>query len=334
MNHEPTKSETSKQRWPRAKRVLYAVVFLVSVSLVPYFYSRVCAPGNRIQTFNFGGGDTVVDSRESFDGQIRVVTFNIAHGRGATDDNWEEPGSAKFARIKKIATLIGDLDADVVILNEVDFDATWSGRQNQAEAIAQQAGFPFRVEERNLDFALIYGSWRFGNAILSKYPITNSTLLNLPDYAGWESWLAGCKRGVMCDVKPPGSSPIRVMGVHLSHRSESLRTKSARMILDLASQNAVPTIIAGDFNSTPRGFPGSDQTTVNAMDTFALSGLFRLWPNTPVTRDTMTYSSTEPRSVIDWILVTPECSVGSCRVIQSDLSDHRPVVCDIVVDFD
>ncbi|TWU58795.1 Endonuclease/Exonuclease/phosphatase family protein [Rubripirellula tenax] len=338
MNGQATESvdlppvTVAPARRPWRRRLGCAAAIVLVVILGPYLFSRLAAPSRRLQTFAHGTPDGQIMRPADKDGVLRIVAFNLAHGRGATDDNWREPGEDKFGRIGEIAELIRQLNADVVVLNEVDFDASWSGRQNQAEAIADRAGFAYRVEERNLDFAFLIGSWRFGNAILSKYPISDAAVVDLPDYAGWESWLAGCKRGVVCEISVPGEKAVRVMGVHLSHRSESLRTDSARMILDQFVPDGAPIIIAGDFNSTPNGFPGSDQTTDNAMDAFIGSNQFSLRPVQPPTREEMTFSTMNPYQVIDWILVPKELTIAAYRVVDTTLSDHRLVVCDITVD--
>jgi hypothetical protein len=155
----------------RRKQLLYAFFALVVVAIGPYLVSRVRSPGRQIRLSTTATQSEVLAKTVS---NIRVLSYNIAHGRGATDDNWEETAADKRKRIDQIAQLITTTDADVVVLNEVDFCSTWSGHQNQAEAIARATGYPYWVEQRNLDFRFIYGSWKFGNAVLA------SSQLSLP----------------------------------------------------------------------------------------------------------------------------------------------------------
>ena len=72
--------------------------------------------------------------------------------------------SERSDRLREIADFLIEVDADVVVLNEVDFDASWSGHLNQAEFLASRAKYPYRVEQRNLDFRVLGWTWRFGNA--------------------------------------------------------------------------------------------------------------------------------------------------------------------------
>ena len=314
----------AKPKKTRRRRALIGLLcVLVAVALGPYVVSRARSPGRRIRVRSH----TVASPAES-GSAIRIATYNIAHGRGATDDNWEESGREKRKRVEEIARLIDRTHADVVVLNEVDFSATWSGHQNQAEAIARLARFPYWVEQRNLDFRFVYGSWKFGNAVLSKYPIVDARAVEFPPYRAWEAWLAGCKRGVVCTLEISPGRRIRVLAVHLEHRSEDLRVASAEMIAELADASDVPLIAAGDFNSTATGFPQSAETSTgrNAMDVLRDTGLFRMRPDTSPRPDELTFPSREPAQVIDWIIIPRAWGFAGYRVVESRLSDHRPVV--------
>ncbi|MFK7770196.1 MAG: endonuclease/exonuclease/phosphatase family protein, partial [Mariniblastus sp.] len=220
---------------------------------------------------------------------------------------------------------------------EADFYSTWSGHQNQAEAIAISAGYQYRVEQRNLDFRFIYGSWQFGNAILSKFPLSGVNPINYPPEKHWEDWLVGCKRGVVCEVTLNEITSVRVAAIHLEHRSESVRLASAKLLGDLAKQSGPPLILAGDFNSTPSDFPNSTKTNDgdNTLDWIIESGLFEIRPDSNPTDEQYTFSSYSPRSVIDWIMIPaggkPTLSFVDYRSIDTDLSDHRPVIADIEI---
>ncbi len=123
----------------RRKQLLYALVVLLILGIGPYIVSRVRSGGRQIRVRSDTAKTKVSTEPVT---SIRVLTYNIAHGRGATDDNWEGTVAEKRRRIEEISRLIAKVEADVVVLNEVDFSSTWSGHQNQAKAIALGAGFP------------------------------------------------------------------------------------------------------------------------------------------------------------------------------------------------
>ena len=265
-------------------------------------------------------------------GHIRIASYNIAHGRGTVASNWDGGSHAeRMARMAQMASLLRKIDADVVVLNEVDFDASWSHSTNQARFLADNANYPYRVEQRNLDFRILGWTWRFGNAVLSKYPISNAKAVSFPSYSWWETVLAGKKRGVVCDIETPERS-VRVIGAHLSHRSELVRVRSAARLADVATASVLPTIVVGDLNSTPSGFPNSvsDFAGDNAIDVLDKSQYFRRSPeHPPIAASDFTFSSVEPRAIIDWILIPREWNFEEYTVEPSELSDHRPVYADV-----
>ncbi len=244
----------------RRKRLLVVAPLLLFLGIGPYLWSRAMSLFRRVQTIETAQIDAPKPASDGgLNSTLRIVAYNIAHGRGATDSNLTERGSEKSARISRIAQFLTEIKADVVVLNEVDFDSTWSGGQNQAEAIAREAGFRYRVEQRNMDFRLIYGSWKSGNAILSKYPISDTELVEYPAFKSWEPWICSAKCGCVCTIRFDGRA-IRVVAVHTEVRSESVRVGSVREIARLARASDIPLIAAGDFNSTPAGFPNHRTT--------------------------------------------------------------------------
>ena len=145
--------------------------------------------------------------------------------------------------------------------------------------------------------------------------------------------MAGKKRAVVCDTMV-GDHAVRVIGVHMSHRSEAVRVDSAEVLVEIAETSDLPTIAAGDLNSTPCGFPDAarDANGQNAIGVLDGSGYFRRSPEKPpVAESDMTFHSAEPTRVIDWILIPREWSFVEYSVESCELSDHRPVWAEIEV---
>lgn len=312
----------------RRTKLLLTLAVLLLVVAGPYVVSRLRSAGRQIRVHSKarpGSAEPV--------STVRVLAYNIAHGRGATVGNWEGDLAEKRDRIDGIAALIAEADADVVILNEVDFDSTWSGHQNQAEAIARRAGFSHWTEQRNVDLRFIYGSWKFGNAILSRFPIVDAEIVQFPAHRAWEQLLAGCKQGVVCTLQLSEFQQVRVIAVHLEPRSEAVRAASARMIIDLAESSDAPCIAAGDFNSTPSDFPEAEHSAAgqNAMDVLQKREQFRLYAKNLPSQDEMTFSSTRPTRVIDWVLIPKGWRFADHRTASSKLSDHRPVIATVAI---
>ena len=311
-----------KNRWLRA------VVLALAVVALPYAISRFASRGRAVAVYS----SQDLTPTELQTSELRIACYNIAHGRGLAESNWDGGSRAeRTARLDDISDLLRSIDADIVVLNEVDFDSSWSHSVNQARYLAEKSGYAHWVEQRNVDFRVHGWTWRFGNAVLSKYPIASATLIDLPGYSMWETVLAGKKRGVVCEVDV-GDHDVRIFGVHLSHRREAVRVRSANCLADLAAATGVPTIVAGDLNSTPIGLPISkrDANGNNAINTLDSAGIFRRSPiSVPVADRSLTFHSAEPKCAIDWILIPRGWRFIDYTVVSSQLSDHRPVYTDV-----
>jgi endonuclease/exonuclease/phosphatase family metal-dependent hydrolase len=307
------------------------ILLLAGIAVLPlsgcYATTRLLSPRNAVKVFvdqtadnNLGNPALTV---------LRIGAYNIAHGRGSGSDNWNGGDKGeRTQRLHDIARFLRDAKLEVVVLNEVDFDSSWSNHVNQAKFLAREAGFPFWLEQRNIDAAVPFYSWKFGNAILSKYPISSARLIDFPAYSSWEAVAAGKKKGVVCTIDLPGNQQVRVLAVHLSHRSEQTRIAAARMIERERQQAGPPLIAAGDFNSTPVTFPTADgpRAGQTALSLLIEEGGFTSLPNAFPSMAELTFSSTEPSRVIDWVLVAEPLQLISKEVYPLQFSDHRPVI--------
>lgn len=125
---------------------------------------------------------------------------------------------------------------------------------------------------------------------------------------------------------------VQVIAAHLYHADENVRTDSTDALIAAAESSSFTTLVAGDLNSTPPGFPWSqtDHDGRNAVALLDESHLFQRRPMDPPTATTdLTFHATDPRSVIDWILIPTSWKFVRYEVIPSELSDHRPVIAEV-----
>ena len=316
-----------RQGWSIIRSIVWKIAVALAWTTLAvvgfYIISRATSPLNAVRLYT----SEVAGAAESTWGpsQLRVGAYNIAHGRGTARSNFRGGDRAvRAARLKDIARLLRDAELDLVVLNEVDFNGFWSGNVNQAEVIANEAGFPYRLEQRNIDATLPLFRARFGNAVLSKFPITEVMPLVYPGFSWKETLLIGKKRGAVCTVELPSGRSVRILAVHLENRDGPVRVASAEVIRRQRRWGGSPLIAAGDFNSTRLGFPRVH--TDSAMSFLLEGGGFGTLPNDPPLRSGLTFSSTDPHVLIDWILVPRPWRLTSVDVLSSKLSDHRPVV--------
>ncbi len=166
--------------------------------------------------------------------RLRVLTWNLWWRFGP----WE-------ARRPAITATVARLDADVICLQEVWED----GAVNFAEELAAGLGF-HHVYGARLDMDGV----RFGNAVLSRWPIVDSEVLGLPADKDVEE-LRTCVRA---DIDGP-RGPLQAFSTHLNWRFDQsgTRQEQVRSIAHLIATakpeggRDFPPILCGDFNADP-----------------------------------------------------------------------------------
>lgn len=218
---------------------------------------------------------------------LRVLTYNIHHGQ-AMD------GKFDYRRLSKVIT---DLNPDVVALQEVDCKTRRSNGVDQAELLGELTKMHHVFGQ-----AMPFDQGRYGEAVLSRFPISKAESHPLPFRPGQEP-----RAALAVQIEPDNGIPAFVLvGTHLCHQSEATRVEQAEQInLLFPARGKTPIILAGDLNART----GSDPMNVL---------LAKRWIDTVA-----------PRSRIDFILTRPQDPWRVIEVIIVDeriVSDHKPVL--------
>jgi len=235
--------------------------------------------------------------------EIRVMTYNIHHGKG-TDDKID---------MERIAKVINDWSPDLVALQEVDDNTTRSGNINEVDTLAILTQM-YSVFGKNID--IFDGG--YGNAILSKYPIIRSENRRLPRVNNGE------QRGLLAvwlDL-PNNDKDFVFISTHFDHRKNPKeRKESTENIKNWIARGDFGDefILAGDFND----IPSSDVILVfnSICDGSNQSSKYK------------TYPSDSPSRQIDYIFACKKgrYSIESFHVINEPIiSDHLPLISDII----
>jgi endonuclease/exonuclease/phosphatase family metal-dependent hydrolase len=313
------------------RRVLTVFLALICLNVLWYSTNRAVSSFRAVAIYHEGKGR---DHFPRFTGRLRIGAFNIAHGGGTGNNYWQTGKRENYLRrLDRIADLLSEQDLAIVVLNEIDFDSFRTGGINQAEHIAKRAGFPFRVEQRNIDAALPFVGHRYGNAVLSRFPVQATRVILFPGHSTWETLLFGKKQGLLCTIRLSENYRIGLVAVHFEHRLESTRIRAARNIEVARRRSPLPFVLAGDFNSTVVGFPEAtpDEHGQTAVSWLLSTGAYATRPSGQPQETDFTSPSIEPFRVIDWILVPATWDIVSKTVIDAKLSDHLPVVMEIKV---
>jgi endonuclease/exonuclease/phosphatase family metal-dependent hydrolase len=163
---------------------------------------------------------------------LRVASWNLWWRFG----NWEE-------RLPVVVERLRAVDPDVICLQEVWHDGTTSSAAVIADALGHEWRFAGDIE--------LEAGVRFGNAVLSRWPITATDERYLPSGGdGDEHRLV-----LRADVEGP-RGPLQVFCTHLNWRLDHSRIRQeqvrvlAQMVAD-ATPRSYPPIVCGDFNAEP-----------------------------------------------------------------------------------
>lgn len=154
---------------------------------------------------------------------VTLATYNI-HGAIGTDGQFSPA---------RIASVLARLDADIVALQEVPLGGEhWPNVLHQLESWLPLVG----VEA----YTFSVGQRRFGNAILTRFPVLETRRINL-SLPGREP------RGALdADIHCMGQR-LRVIGTHLGLRA-SERTHQVGRLLEAFDSEQMPVILMGDVN--------------------------------------------------------------------------------------
>ncbi len=158
---------------------------------------------------------------------LRAVTYNVHKCRGL--DGRTSP--------KRIAEVLGEVNADVIALQEV--------LGHQAEIISSDLGVPFVLGENRK-----HHGYAYGNVVLSRFPIYSMHNYDLTVHGREER---GCLRA---DVRWSETSVLHVFNVHLGtafmeRRHQGRRLIAPELLNDLGLES--PRLVLGDFNEWTRG---------------------------------------------------------------------------------
>jgi endonuclease/exonuclease/phosphatase family metal-dependent hydrolase len=236
---------------------------------------------------------------------IRVMQFNIHAGVSRY-------GGSGLAQI---AAEIRAARPDVVSLNEVDDGTVRSGRTNQAAYLATATGMHAAYGPNLFG----YDGGRFGNAVLSRFPIVSSHNTRLPHRPHAEP------RGLLEVRLRIGHRTVRFYSVHLSQghrRGAAQRARQAEAIARVIRAGRIPTILSGDLNSRPAELP------VRILRQYLLDA-----QEQGGTGSGLTVPEGHPLNRIDYILYDNHFAAvrDTTRVIPSGSSDHRSVWTELVL---
>lgn len=229
---------------------------------------------------------------------LRIATYNIHGGLGV----WTSHSAQRMEQ--RVARVIAELDADVIALQEVPM-----GGSEVPDVLAhlRETTGMYAAAGPTLDTPLR----RYGNAVLSRWPIGAARALDL-SFDGREP------RGALDADIECGPVLLRIVATHLG-LSAGERSTQVQTLLNAFDTSELPVILLGDIN----------EWFVRGRALRALVTRFR---RAPAPR---TFPTWCPIFALDRIWVHPGEWLTGVRVHRSALarkaSDHFPLIAEIKV---
>ena len=266
-----------------------------------------------IVTGNFAPSRWIVSAPKS----LRIVDWNIDRGQ----------------QLQGVTDFLVGVNADILILQEVDLNARRTHRLNIAETIARklEMNYVFGREFQELVQGSKDSPAYHGQATLSKWPISRPRLIRfsrqshfwqphwfLPKIEPFQERLGG-RIALVAQINVAGRKFV-TYNLHLESRgSDTLRISQLREVLSDAACYDVefPVIVAGDLNM---------DASKAAVALQVAGARFRDAVATPRTPTTPAHGLFEGRRRIDWVFIRGPLRASSGQVHGNvKASDHYPI---------
>ena len=234
---------------------------------------------------------------EAHQKSLKLATWNIHYGIG--DDR-------RFD-LDRIVAVLGEMDADIVGLQEVGWHRRTHHRIDHFAYLREHTGYT--VVEGLVRDPL---RSRFGNALLTRFPVTGKQWVDLKIRGHVP------RAALLSDIETP-AMPLRVAVLHLGLATWERERQAKRLIEALEEAEAappaiLPTVLLGDFNMLRARSVAGD----------ILAAQFPFCIRMP------TYPARKPRLSLDRIYLSEEWEIKSARVFDEGLalkaSDHLPLL--------
>jgi endonuclease/exonuclease/phosphatase family metal-dependent hydrolase len=239
--------------------------------------------------------------------RLNVISWNIERG----------------VRFEGVLATLQKLDADVLLLQEVDRYCDRSGGRDVAADLASALGMNWVAagEFQEIGEATKGRAALHGQAILSRYPITDAGVLVFAEQARWRWRLnpAQPRRGGRMALRARTGGML-VYTAHLeSGRNDALRRQQLDEMVRDQQREARPderVVLAGDFNNPP----------VAQSSMFRAIGAAHFVDSHGGTPRLTSINRSHP---IDWIFVKNLAFLDSDVYMVKGVSDHFPVLASV-----
>ena len=244
---------------------------------------------------------------------LRVMTLNVAHGRGTSFHQLLQHSAKIVKNLDRINELMNQAAPDIVAFQEIDAPSFWSGNFNHVGYLASRSMFTRSIQASHVNAMRL----SYGTALISRQEMSN------PQAVTFNPSLTLVPTGfVVSTISWPGRDgiDIDVVSVHLDFMSGWVRKKQADELIAVLRARNNHVIIMGDLNS---GWLPQDSAAQYLVEKLGLKAY------QPENRNLITFPLLGRR--LDWVLISAGLEFSSYEVIGTDISDHRGVLAELTL---
>ena len=240
------------------------------------------------------------------------MSYNILHCQDYIRSKAEKKDIIDF---DLISNTIAAQEPDIVILNEVRNDGNHPDYNDQTKILAEKAGFTYY---RFGEAIKLKSTLPYGNAILSKYPITEFEIIKIPDPEVKDE---DAYYETRCIIRAKVNVEERNLTVFGSHfgLANSEQRNAVKTVVSLISASEKPYVLMGDFNMVPE-----DEKLIPIYEFMTDTAIYFDEPK-------LSFPSDYPNCKIDYIFVSKGLAVTYADIPDIIASDHRLHICDVEI---
>lgn len=232
--------------------------------------------------------------------KLLAMTYNIQSGHNLAGDR----------NIQHAADVVNQVQPDFLTVNEVRCN-TSDVPVHQANELGRLTGY-YPVFGKSIDIS----GGEYGNAFLTRRPLIEQEVIHIPDRTSDEQAYFE-HRTVLRSVIEAEGRLITVLGTHFG-LAKVEQESAVETVLGILEKEVNPVILMGDLNMQP--------------DDPILAPLFEALHDTTDCRDEIkTFPSDEPKIKIDYIMHSAQFSTLSVRSMDTQNSDHRPLMAELTI---
>lgn len=260
---------------------------------------------------------------------LNVMTYNVASGRYYANDR-DLKGTGRIpVDLSKSAGVIRELAPDICGINEInrfvpgylEEKGITGTAADQPRELARMVGMDYVCFGKAI---YLQGSQDYGNAVLSRIPITRWDVIPIPDpvYRD-ENRYYETRSITRAELDVPGGVTVLQVHVGLAVSESQNAVVTLCRILD---ETPGPLILMGDFNMCPDNFL-LDRLRARLTEVIPEGeGYVHSFPSWTHEADIKPELKYHPYCKLDYIFVSRHFRALDCRVVPARVSDHMPMI--------